>query len=47
VSKVLKKMEGQKTKIVATIGPACSSYEGLLSLAKAGVDDLTSSTPFG
>jgi len=28
----------QKTKIVATVGPACNSYEGLLSLAKAGVD---------
>jgi pyruvate kinase len=38
VSKVFKKIEGQKTKIVATIGPACSSYDGLLSLATAGVD---------
>lgn len=28
----------QNTKIVATVGPACSSYEGLLELAKAGVD---------
>ncbi|HMS68016.1 MAG: pyruvate kinase [Saprospiraceae bacterium] len=28
----------QKTKILATVGPACSSYEGLLSLVKAGVD---------
>ncbi|HMP29074.1 MAG TPA: pyruvate kinase [Saprospiraceae bacterium] len=36
--KELKAIEGQKTKIVATIGPACSSREGLLSLVKAGVD---------
>ena len=28
----------KNTKIVATVGPACSSYEGLLSLAKAGVN---------
>jgi pyruvate kinase len=28
----------QNTKIVATVGPACNSYEGLLGLAKAGVD---------
>ncbi len=28
----------QNTKIVATVGPACSSYNGLLELAKAGVD---------
>ena len=28
----------QNTKIVATVGPACSSYEGLLELAKVGVD---------
>lgn len=28
----------QNTKIVATVGPACSSYQGLLELAKAGVD---------
>ena len=27
-----------KTKIVATVGPACSSYEMLLKLAEAGVD---------
>jgi pyruvate kinase len=38
VEKLLVKNEGQKTKIVATVGPACSSYEGLLSLVKAGVD---------
>lgn len=28
----------QNTKIVATVGPACSSYEGLKSLIEAGVD---------
>lgn len=28
----------QKTKIVATVGPACDSYEQLLALAKAGVN---------
>ena len=28
----------QNTKIVATVGPACSSYEGLESLIEAGVD---------
>ncbi|MEZ4987939.1 MAG: pyruvate kinase [Saprospiraceae bacterium] len=28
----------QNTKIVATVGPACSSYEGLLQLVQAGVD---------
>lgn len=28
----------QSTKIIATIGPACSSYNGLLELAKVGVD---------
>src|SRR6188768_3499817 len=27
----------QNTKIVATVGPACSSYEQLLALAKEGV----------
>lgn len=27
-----------RTKIVATVGPACSSFEGLLALAKAGVN---------
>lgn len=28
----------QSTKILATVGPACSSYENLLALIKAGVD---------
>lgn len=28
----------QNTKIVATVGPACNSYEKLLELVKAGVD---------
>jgi len=28
----------KRTKIVATVGPACSSYEGLLDLVKAGVN---------
>ena len=27
-----------KTKIVATVGPACDSYEQLLELVKAGVN---------
>jgi pyruvate kinase len=30
--------EQKNTKIVATVGPACSSYENLLALAKAGVN---------
>lgn len=28
----------KRTKIVATVGPACDTYEGLLSLVKAGVN---------
>ncbi|MCB0629239.1 MAG: pyruvate kinase [Saprospiraceae bacterium] len=28
----------QNTKIVATVGPACSAYDNLLALVKAGVD---------
>ncbi len=28
----------KRTKIVATVGPACDSYEGLLELVKAGVN---------
>ena len=28
----------QKTKIVATVGPACNTYDGLLALVKEGVD---------
>jgi pyruvate kinase len=32
------KYGNQNTKIIATVGPACSSYNGLLDLAKAGVD---------
>src|SRR2546422_11510834 len=27
-----------KTKIVATVGPACDTYDGLLTLVKAGVN---------
>jgi len=36
--KKLKIDNSQKTKIVATIGPASSSYETLIRLVKAGVD---------
>ncbi|MEI6408459.1 MAG: pyruvate kinase [Bacteroidota bacterium] len=35
---VMRKDGSQNTKIVATVGPACSSYEKLLELANAGVD---------
>ncbi|MBC6996114.1 pyruvate kinase [Neolewinella lacunae] len=35
---MLKTQDHQNTKIVATVGPACSSYEGLKSLIIAGVD---------
>jgi len=28
----------QKTKIIATVGPACSTYEGIMALVNAGVD---------
>ena len=31
-------VDSQNTKIVATVGPACSSYENLLALVKAGVN---------
>lgn len=34
----MKITDHQNTKIVATVGPACSSYENLLGLVKAGVD---------
>jgi|AntRauTorckE5430_2_1112549.scaffolds.fasta_scaffold00488_7 pyruvate kinase len=34
----MKITDHQNTKIVATVGPACSSYEGLKGLAKVGVD---------
>ncbi|MBK7871021.1 MAG: pyruvate kinase [Saprospiraceae bacterium] len=34
----MKIVDHQNTKIVATVGPACSSYEMLLELVKAGVD---------
>ena len=34
----MKTHDHQNTKIVATVGPACSSYEGLKSLMIAGVD---------
>ncbi|MBN8684862.1 MAG: pyruvate kinase [Chitinophagales bacterium] len=35
---VMRKDGSQNTKIVATVGPACRSYEKLVDLAKAGVD---------
>ena len=34
----MKVVDHQNTKIVATVGPACSSYSNLLELVKAGVD---------
>lgn len=34
----MKRIDHQSTKIVATVGPASSSYENLLALANAGVD---------
>jgi len=34
----MKIVDHQNTKIVATVGPACSSYEQLLALAVAGVN---------
>ena len=34
----MKIVDHQNTKIVATVGPACSSYENLLELVKAGVN---------
>lgn len=34
----MRKDGSQNTKIVATIGPACNTYEKLLELAQAGVD---------
>lgn len=34
----MKITDHQNTKIVATVGPACSSYEGLKGLIEAGVD---------
>ncbi|HMQ48850.1 MAG TPA: pyruvate kinase [Saprospiraceae bacterium] len=34
----MKIIDHQNTKIVATVGPACSSYNMLLELVKAGVD---------
>jgi pyruvate kinase len=34
----MRKDGSQNTKIVATVGPACSSYDQLLELVKAGVD---------
>ena len=35
---LMSKPNRQNTKIVATVGPACNSYNGLLELAQAGVD---------
>ena len=34
----MRKDGSQNTKIVATVGPACNTYEKLLALVKAGVD---------
>lgn len=34
----MRKDGGQNTKIVATVGPACNTYDKLLELVKAGVD---------
>ena len=34
----LRKDGSQNTKIVATVGPACNTYEKLLELVTAGVD---------
>lgn len=30
--------KNQKTKIIATVGPACNTYEGIMNLVHAGVD---------
>ncbi len=30
--------KNQKTKIIATVGPACNTYEGIISLVHSGVD---------
>lgn len=35
---LMRKDRGQNTKIVATVGPACSSFDNLLELVEAGVD---------
>lgn len=37
-NKKIKVVDIQKTKIIATVGPACNSREKLLELVKAGVD---------
>jgi pyruvate kinase len=37
-NKTTKRRKEQNTKIVATVGPACNTYEKLLELAEAGVD---------
>ena len=34
----MKRGNFQRTKIVATVGPSCNTYEGLKSLINAGVD---------
>ena len=34
----MKIIDHQNTKIVATVGPACSSYEKLVELIQAGVN---------
>lgn len=35
---IMRKDGTQNTKIVATVGPACNTYDKLLELVKAGVD---------
>ncbi|HNM27401.1 MAG TPA: pyruvate kinase, partial [Saprospiraceae bacterium] len=34
----MRKSGSQRTKIVATVGPACNTYDKLLDLVRAGVD---------
>ena len=36
--RVMENRKNQKTKIIATVGPACNTFEGIMSLVQAGVD---------